>query len=131
MQQRAGLLYLAKSTARILLIYEDQKWTVPTFPRSKTLLDDVEEVLFEFKQGKIVPIELYLSQDKGFEFGTYICLLDDEFLPNSGRTVCWANLNNLPKNLHSGLKNTLNNNLIRVKIETIMELNHVGEYRKK
>jgi hypothetical protein len=37
-------------------------------------------------------------------------------------TVCWSNLDYLPKQLHAGLKTTLNNQVIRTKIETIMEL---------
>ena len=125
MQERAGLLYLAKDSGRILLFYEDGKWTVPTFERTGTLLEDVDKILQEYGDGKIVPIELYLSKDNGFAYGTYICLCDQEFLPNGRRTLCWANMANLPKGLHTGLKNTLTNHTIRVKIETIMELNNV------
>ena len=124
MQQRAGLLFLAKTTERLLLILEDQKWTVPTFPRTSTLLADAEELLTSYNRGKILPIELYLSQDRGFEYGTYVCLVEEEFLTTSSSTICWCSLNKMPKNLHNGLKNTLNNNLIRTKIETIMELEH-------
>lgn len=122
MQQRAGLLFLAKTTERILLILEDQKWTVPTFARTNGLLKDAEELLESYSQGRILPIELYLSQDRGFEYGTYVCLVDDEFLTTASSTICWSNLKELPKNLHTGLKNTLNNNLIKTKIETILEL---------
>lgn len=122
MQQRAGLLFLAKSTQRILLILEDSKWTVPTFARSKTLLEDADVLLQTYSRGRILPIELYLSQDRGFEYGTYVCLVEEEFLTTASDTVCWSRLNTLPKNLHVGLKNTLNNTLIRTKIETIMEL---------
>jgi len=124
MQQRAGLLFLAKSTERLLLILEDQKWTVPTFPRTSTLLADAEELLTSYSRGKILPIELYLSQDRGFEYGTYVCLVEEEFLSTASSTICWCSLNKMPKNLHNGLKNTLNNTLIRTKIETIMELEH-------
>ena len=124
MQQRAGLLFLAKTTERLLLILEDQKWTVPTFPRTSTLLADAEELLTSYSRGKILPIELYLSQDRGFEYGTYVCLVEEEFLTTANSTICWCSLNKMPKNLHNGLKNTLNNNLIRTKIETIMELEH-------
>lgn len=122
MQQRAGLLFLDKKTGRILLIFEDQKWTVPTFPRQAALLEDAQELLVQYKQGRILPIELYLSEDKGFEYGTYVCVVDGEFLTMAADTICWSNLNNLPKNLHTGLKTTLNNQLIRAKIETILVL---------
>lgn len=122
MQQRAGLLFLAKNTGRILLILENSKWTVPTFAKSGPLLDDVRELLLKYSQGRILPIELYLSEDRGFEYGTYVCLVDQEFLTNASTTICWASLDYLPKQLHSGLTITLNNTVIRTKIETIMEL---------
>jgi hypothetical protein len=122
MQQRAGLLFLAKTTSRILLILEDSKWTVPTFARKSTLLEDASGLLEKYSKGRIVPIELYLSEDRGFEYGTYVCVVDQEFLTLASKTVCWADLDHLPKQLHSGLRTTLNNQVIRVKIETVMEL---------
>jgi hypothetical protein len=65
---------------------------------------------------------LYLSKDKGFEYGTYICLVKEEFITEVIPTFCWADLNYLPKNVHTGLRSTLNNSLIRTKIETVLEL---------
>ena len=97
MQQRAGLLFLAKTTGRILLILEDQKWTVPTFSRKDSLLLDAEELLSLYSSGRILPIELYLSEDRGFEYGTYVCLVDSEFLTTASATVAWCNLDHLPK----------------------------------
>lgn len=125
MQQRAGLLFLAKTTGRILLILEDSKWTVPTFSRQGTLFEDATLLLTQFSQGRIIPIELYLSEDRGFEYGTYVCLVDQEFLTLAKETISWSHLDYLPKQLHNGLKVTLNNMLIRTKIETILELNNV------
>ena len=122
MQQRAGLLFLAKTTGRILLILEDSKWTVPTFARSGPLLTDAEILLDSYSRGRILPIELYLSEDRGFEYGTYVCLVDDEFLTAAAPTICWSEMNYLPKQLHTGLKITLNNAVIKTKIETVMEL---------
>ncbi len=124
MQQRAGLLFLAKTTGRILLILDTDRWTVPTFQRSSSLLEDADALLTQYAQGRIVPIELYLSEDRGFEYGTYVCVVDQEFLTLASKTVCWADLDYLPKQLHSGLRTTLNNQVIRVKIETILELEH-------
>ena len=124
MQQHAGLLFLSKKTAKVFLILEYDKWTLPTFVRKDTLLNDAQHLLAKYSQGKIVPIELYLSEDKGFEFGTYICLVDNEFVIYDEITFCWANLSTLPKQLHTGLKTTLNNQIIRTKIETILELEH-------
>jgi len=122
MQKRAGLLFLSLNTSRVLLVLEEQKWTVPTFERSSNLLDDAEQLLNDYAKGRIVPIELYKSDDEGFEYGTYVCLVNNEFLTTTSDTICWSTLNNLPRNLHTGLRITLNNNLIRTKIETILEL---------
>jgi hypothetical protein len=122
MQQRAGLLFLAKTTGRILLILDDDRWTVPTFARKSSLLEDADSLLSQYAQGRIVPIELYLSEDRGFEYGTYVCVVDQEFLTQSAPTIAWSDLDYLPKQLHSGLRTTLNNQVIRVKIETVMEL---------
>ena len=122
MQKRAGLLFLSKSTGRILLILEESKWTVPTFVRNATLLEDARLLLDDYSHGRILPIELYLSEDRGFEYGTYLCLVDSEFITQAAPTVCWSNLDYLPKQLHTGLKNTLNNSVIRTKIDTVLEL---------
>ena len=130
MQQRAGLLFLARTTGRLLLILEDQKWTVPTFPRSSTLLEDAETLMSKYSIGRILPIELYLSEDRGFEYGTYVCLTDNEFLTSASQTICWASFDCLPKNLHGGLKTTLNNQLIRAKIDTIMVLENDSKNTK-
>jgi hypothetical protein len=122
MQQHAGLLFLAKNTRRVLLILENQKWTVPTFERNTVLVDDAANLLLRYSSGKLLPIELYLSKDKGFEYATYVCLVDSEFLTTAADTVAWCSLEGLPRHLHSGLKTTLHNSIIRTKIETILEL---------
>lgn len=125
MKSHAGLLYLAKSTGRLLLILENSYWTVPTFLKTNSIMNDAENLFQTYSSGKVVPIELYLSKDRGFEYGTYICLIEQEFLTQSVDTFCWAAIDNLPRNLHSGLKTTLNNNLIRTKIDTILELERI------
>lgn len=130
MLQRAGLLFLAKDTGRIMLILEDEKWTVPTFSRSKSLLEDAEPLLNQYSQGRILPIELYQSADKGFEYGSYVCLVDREFLTTKSPTMSWANLDHLPRYIHLGLKNTLNNELTRAKLETILVITNDAKNTK-
>ena len=122
MQKRAGLLFLSKSSGRILLVLEDFKWTVPTFARKNALLEDAETLLEDYSRGKMLPIELYLSEDRGFEYGTYICLVDKEFCCDVPDSYSWCKIDHLPKQLHTGLKNTLNNSIIQIKIKTILEL---------
>jgi hypothetical protein len=127
MQQRAGLLFLSKTTGRLMLILENQRWTVPTFARQNSLLEDAKNLLDSYKHGRIVPVELYLSEDRGFEYGTYICLVESEFLSDPEMTQAWCSRNNLPPNLHGGLRSTLNNQIIKTKIETILELENANK----
>lgn len=127
MQQRAGLLFLSKTTSRILLIQTLDRWTVPTFVRNSHVFDDAKILLEKYSSGKILPIELYLSEDRGFEYSTYVCLVDKEFLTLANPTIAWCDLDHLPKSLHIGLKSTLNNKIVRTKIETILELENYAE----
>jgi hypothetical protein len=120
MQQRAGLLFLAKDTGRILLVLDQDKWSVPTFSKKTTTLEDSKTLLEEYSSGRILPIELYLSEDKGFQYETYVCLVEKEFLVRNDLTYCWATLNTLPKQIHVGLKSTLNNSITKIKLETIL-----------
>lgn len=121
--KRGGILFLSQLTQRILIILDEKYWTVPTFSRQSSVLEDSRHILDNFCDGRILPIELYTSKDNEFEFGTYICLVSEEFNPLHVNTIAWASLDNLPKNLHPGLKSTLSNDIIQVKIKTILELN--------
>lgn len=120
MQKRAGILFLSTSSSRVFLIW-DGKWTVPTVFRENTVIEDAQSLLtnYKLKDAKFVPIELYTSKDSGFEYSTYVVLVDTDFSPDTG-TYCWATLDEIPKNAHVGLKNTLSNKITRVKIETIL-----------
>jgi hypothetical protein len=120
MQQRAGLLFLSKSTGRVLLILEEEKWTVPTFIKDGAVIPCAEDLMANYARGRILPIELYVSADSGFEYGTYVCLVEQEFITMVSSTFCWAKLDSLPKQIHAGLKYTLNNSITKTKLETIL-----------
>lgn len=122
MQKRAGILFISKQSSRVLLILEDSKWTVPTFSVTTSVFEDSKSPIVSYsgKDARLIPVELYLSQDQGFEYSTYICLVDSEFLTDATRTYCWADMNNLPKGLHNGLKATLTNKIIQSKIDTVL-----------
>ena len=82
-----------------------------------------EEIGFLPSIEKIVPIELYSTADNTFSYQTYILIVKDEFIPklnceHSG--YAWVENENWPKPLHNGLKNTLNNKITKIKIETIL-----------
>ena len=84
-----------------------------------------EEVGDTPKFKKVIPLEMFTSNDQKFFFHTYLVAVDGEFIPklngeHSG--YCWTAFECWPKNLHMGLKNTLNNKSIKGKLQTILDL---------
>lgn len=74
---------------------------------------------------KVIPLELFISNDEKFNFHTYLCFVEDEFIPvlneeHSG--YCWVNFGVWPKPLHQGLRNTLNNATIKTKVLTAVDV---------
>jgi len=74
---------------------------------------------------KVIPLEMFTSNDQKFFFHTYLIAIESEFIPklngeHSG--YCWCAFECWPKNLHMGLKNTLNNKSIKGKLQTILDL---------
>jgi hypothetical protein len=121
MQKRAGILFISKKSFRVFLILDNLKWTVPSFSKKENVFDDSKDLILTLtgSVNKLIPIELYVSQDNGFEFNTYVCLVDSEFVPAGNETYAWANIDQLPKSIHAGLKSSLSNKLTRSKLETI------------
>ncbi len=85
----------------------------------------VEEIGFSPDVIKTVPLETFISTDKVFNFHTYLCIIDHEFLPVLSNEHCawaWCSIDYLPRPMHQGLKNSLNNKIIRTKLQTIFQL---------
>jgi len=56
---------------------------------------------------------------------TYLVAIESEFIPKLNEEhsgYCWTAFECWPKNLHMGLKNTLNNKSIKGKLQTILDL---------
>ena len=74
---------------------------------------------------KVIPLEMFTSNDQKFYFHTYLIAIDNEFIPKLNEEhsgYCWCAFECWPKNLHLGLKNTLNNKGIKGKLQTILDL---------
>lgn len=74
---------------------------------------------------KTFPIESFMSNDKVFNFYTYLCIVENEFIPTLSTEHCgwaWAMIDNTPKPLHQGLRNSFSNKIIRTKLQTIFDL---------
>ena len=122
MHRHVGLLYLSIESKRLLLILNNQKWTIPTFTVETNVIEDSKKIQNDYATGKILPVELYTSKDNGFEYGTFVCLVEKDFSHVPVNTYCWADFMDLPNNLHIGLRTTLTDKLVRTKLNTILEL---------
>lgn len=74
---------------------------------------------------KVIPLELFVSNDEKFNFHTYLCFVDDEFIPTLNEEhsgYCWVEFGIWPKPLHQGLRNTLNNAIIKTKVMTAVDV---------
>jgi|TARA_R110000868_G_scaffold92723_3_gene257118 ADP-ribose pyrophosphatase YjhB (NUDIX family) len=74
---------------------------------------------------KIIPLETFVSNDEHFNFHTYLCVVEEEFIPilNAEHDgYAWVNFNKWPKPLHSGLANTLRSKTNQQKLETVFQV---------
>jgi 8-oxo-dGTP pyrophosphatase MutT (NUDIX family) len=74
---------------------------------------------------KTIPLETFVSNDSVFHFHTYLCVVEEEFLPKLSDEHCaysWTTVDFAPKPLHQGLKNSFGSKVIRSKLETVFDV---------
>lgn len=134
----SGGLFLARDTGRFLLLLRTQGKTAGTWglvggkkePGDITALDTLtreiqEEVGKTPAIKKIVPLELFTSNDQNFQYNTYVLIVDREFVPvlnNEHSGYAWCNMDCWPRPLHQGVKNSVSNRTIKTKLELLLEL---------
>jgi 8-oxo-dGTP pyrophosphatase MutT (NUDIX family) len=134
----SGGLFLAKDTQRFLFLMRTQKKSINTWglvggkkePQDTTVIDCLhreirEEIGKTPTIRKIIPLELFTSNDQSFQFNTYVLIVDREFIPilneeHSGYT--WCSFNCWPKPLHQGVKNSISNRTTKAKLNILLEL---------
>lgn len=133
----SGALFYAKSTGKILLLQKARgkhqgTWSLVggTNENSETPWEGlkreiVEEIGTVPKILKTIPLETFVSNDNVFYFHTYLCVIDNEFIPHLSNEHCgyaWSTIDHAPKPLHQGLKNSFTNRIIRTKLQTIFDV---------
>jgi 8-oxo-dGTP pyrophosphatase MutT (NUDIX family) len=130
----AGVWFLAQQTGRYLyLLRNDLKhpgaWGLPggKIEPNETLLGGMErectEELGSFPEYKqMMPLEKFTSADGVFEYHTWVCVVEQEFVPvlnNEHLGYAWLDRGHWPKPMHPGLWNTVNLDAIQDKIAII------------
>lgn len=132
----SGALIYAINTCRFLLLHRAQSknknlWGLVggTTEDNETpwtaLQREVQEEIGNIKILKSIPLETFVSNDNHFLFHTYICIVDEEFIPNLNHEhngYAWVSMGKWPRPLHLGLHNTLKNKVNQIKIDTVVKL---------
>jgi hypothetical protein len=134
----SGGLFLAKDTQRFLFLLRTQGKTANTWglvggkkePTDATpyeaLKREIEEEIGTVNgTQKIVPLELFTSNDQNFQYNTYVVIVDHEFIPTLNEEhsgYAWCGFDSWPKPLHQGVKNSFNNRAVRAKLELLIDL---------
>jgi 8-oxo-dGTP pyrophosphatase MutT (NUDIX family) len=133
----SGALFYAKTTKRFLLLQKatgkhQSTWSLvggtaedQETPWQGLQREIAEEIGAMPKIIKTVPIETFVSNDTVFNFHTYLCVIEDEFVPilsaeHSG--WAWTTIEYAPRPLHQGLKNSFSSRIVRTKLQTIFDI---------
>jgi len=74
---------------------------------------------------KTIPLETFVSNDSVFNFHTYLCVIDNEFIPtlsSEHQGWAWCTVDGAPKPLHQGLRSSFSNKTIRTKLQTVFDI---------
>jgi len=133
----SGALIYSKSTHRVLLIQKSSGKHHGTWglvggtnlanenPWQGLQREIEEEIGFIPEISKTLPLEKFVSNDSVFNFHTYFCIVDNEFIPllSTEHTAWgWFDLKSLPKPVHKGLDLSLRNKIIQTKIQTVIDI---------
>ena len=131
-----GVFFYAADTKRFLyLLRNDDKnpgnWGIPggKIDDGETLLDGIkreciEEISFFPDNAKLIPIQKFINNT--FTYHTFFCKLEQEFIPvlnDEHVGYCWIDNNQYPKPLHPGLFNTVNFDVVKDKLQKLINAN--------
>lgn len=133
----SGALIYAKTTSRILLLQKTHGRHAGTWglvggtniegenPWQGLQREIQEEIGHIPDIIKVIPLETFVSNDTVFSFHTYLCVVENEFLPvlsEEHHAWAWSKIDTAPRPLHQGLRNSFSNKIIRTKLQTIFDL---------
>ena len=133
----SGALFCAKSTQRFLLLQKAHGKHAGTWglvggtnisgesPWQGLQREIEEEIGTPPYIKKTLPLEKFTSNDSVFNFHTYFCVVEEEFIPilsDEHSAWGWFSLDRLPKPVHRGLDLSLRNRVIQTQIQTVIDL---------
>ena len=92
-------------------------------PREALLRELTEEMGFVPEIEKIDPFDIYQSKDRHVRYYSFVCIVEEEFIPElniESCGYCWINLGDWPKPMHQGAKISFCNEKAIDKIRIIL-----------
>jgi 8-oxo-dGTP pyrophosphatase MutT (NUDIX family) len=133
----SGALFYAKNTKRILLLQKSSGKHAGTWGLVGGT-NDLGESAWQGLQREIneeigvtpeiiktVPLETFVSNDTVFNFHTYLCVVNNEFVPTLSSEHdgwCWCAIDTAPKPLHQALRSSFGNRAVRNKLQTVFDV---------
>ena len=129
-----GVWFLSRKTSRYLyLIRNDSKhpgaWGLPggKVEAGETLLGGMERECIEELGSfpayqRLIPLEKFTSADEMFEYHTWVCIIDEEFIPTLNYEhlgYAWIDSGVWPKPMHPGLWSTINIDAVQQKLAAV------------
>ena len=129
-----GVWFRSRNTGRYLyLLRNDDRhpgaWGLPggKVESGETLLgamerECTEELGFFPEYTRLVPLEKFTSTDAKFEYNTWVCFVDHEFVPVLNYEhlgYAWIDRGTWPRPMHPGLWSTLNIDTVQQKISLL------------
>lgn len=133
----SGAIICARTTHRVLLVQKQYgkhagRWGLVGGKNTKEetswtgLVREIEEEIGNYpKIEKVLPLDKFVSDDNYFNFTTFFCLVNNEFLPTLSEEHMawgWFDLAALPKPVHKSLGISLDSPIIQSKIKSIIEI---------
>ena len=132
----SGALFYARDTGRFLFLHRTQGkrsnvWGLVGGTREagetawEACRREISEEIGSVSISKTVPLEKFVSRDDAFEYHTYLCIAEREFMPilnHEHDGYAWVEYSNWPRPLHYGVKNTLEKKVNKTKIEIVIDM---------
>lgn len=131
-----GVWFLARQTQRSLyLLRNDSKhpdtWGLPggKIEPGETLLGGMERECIEElgcfpAYSRLIPLERFTSSDLGFEYNTWVCVIEQEFQPilnDEHIGYAWIKAGVWPRPMHPGLWSTVNIDEVQSKLQAVIQ----------
>ena len=142
-----GTLFVSSKTRRILFNlraeYKTHSLTwglwggmleTAEIPKEGLFRELQEEMGFVPCISKIYPFDIYESKDKNFRYYSFVCVVDDEFVPvlnKESAGYAWISLGNWPTPLHYGAKQSFKSSKSLEKLELIIANHKEVGYEKR